>query len=42
MDLEEWMGLLAVEHIIVNFDAYGHEIGKNMYACKPAQGKWQL
>ncbi len=42
VDLEEWMGLLAFEHIIVNFDAYGHEIGKNMYAYKPNDGKWQL
>lgn len=42
VDLEEWMGILATEHIIVNFDAYGHVIGKNMYAYKPTQGKWQL
>lgn len=42
VDLEEWMGILAMEHIIVNFDAYGHEIGKNMYAYKPDGGKWQL
>src|SRR5690606_13743116 len=25
-----------------NFDAYGHEIGQNMYAFKPDSGKWQL
>ncbi|HEX7860891.1 MAG TPA: lamin tail domain-containing protein [Verrucomicrobiae bacterium] len=42
VDLREWMGILALEHIIVNFDAYGHEIGKNMYAYKPQEGKWQL
>jgi hypothetical protein len=42
VDLEEWMGIFATEHIIVNFDAYGHEIGKNMYAYKPDHGKWQL
>lgn len=42
VDLEEWMGILATEHIIVNFDAYGHVIGKNMYAYKPRQGEWQL
>jgi hypothetical protein len=42
VDLEEWMGVLATEHIIVNFDAYGHIIGKNMYAYKPENGKWQL
>lgn len=42
VDIEEWMGIFATEHIIVNFDAYGHEIGKNMYAYKPDHGKWQL
>ena len=42
VDIREWMGIFAMEHIIVNFDAYGHEIGKNMYAYKPVNGKWQL
>jgi len=42
VDVEEWMRIFATEHIIANFDAYGHEIGKNMYAYKPASGKWQL
>ena len=42
VDVEEWMRAFALEHIIVNFDAYGHEIGKNMYAYRPASGKWQL
>jgi len=42
VDIEEWMGIFATEHIIENFDAYGHEIGKNMYAYLPPSGKWQL
>jgi hypothetical protein len=42
VDVEEWMGIFATEHIIVNFDAYGHDIGKNMYAYLPENGKWQL
>jgi len=42
VDIEEWMGVFATEHIIENFDAYGHEIGKNMYTCLPTGGKWQL
>ena len=42
VDVEEWMRIFATEHIIVNFDAYGHEIGKNMYAYLPENGKWQL
>jgi hypothetical protein len=28
--------------MIVNFDAYGHDIGKNMYAYLPENGTWQL
>src|ERR1035441_1736670 len=42
VDVEEWMRIFAAEHIIVNFDAYGHDIGKNMYAYLPENGKWQL
>ncbi len=42
VDVEEWMGVFATEHIIANFDAYGHAIGKNMYAFLPSRGKWQL
>jgi hypothetical protein len=39
-DIEEMMGIFAVEHIVNNFDSWGHEIGKNMYAYKPEHGKW--
>ena len=42
VDIEEWMRIFATEHIIANFDAYGHEIGKNMYAYLPPHGKWRL
>ena len=42
VDIDEWMRIFAAEHIIVNFDAFGHEIGKNMYAYLPNGGKWQL
>jgi hypothetical protein len=42
VDVDEWMRIFATEHIIVNFDSYGHDIGKNMYAYQPTQGKWQL
>lgn len=41
-DVEQWMGIFAVEHIINNFDSWGHDIGKNMYMFKPQNGKWQL
>ncbi len=42
VDVEEWMGIFAAEHIINNFDSWGHVIGKNMYAYKPKLGKWQI
>ncbi|HKS37267.1 MAG TPA: CotH kinase family protein, partial [Verrucomicrobiae bacterium] len=42
VDIEQWMGIFAIEHVFNNFDSYGHIIGKNMYAYKPVQGKWQM
>lgn len=41
-DMEQWMGIFAVEHLVVNFDSYGYDIGKNMYAYKPPHGRWQM
>ena len=41
-DMEQMMGIFCVEHIINNFDSWGHDIGKNMYMFKPRSGKWQL
>lgn len=42
VDIEQTMGMFAFEHIINNFDSWGHIIGKNMYHYKPVNGKWQL
>ena len=42
VDVKEWMGIFAVEHIVGNWDAYGYGRGKNMYAYKPLDGKWTL
>jgi Lamin Tail Domain/CotH kinase protein len=42
VDTEEWMRLFATEHIIVNFDSWGHDIGKNMYLFLPETGKAQI
>ena len=42
IDLEEWMRVFATEHMIVNLDSWGYDIGKNMYAYKPPRGPWQL
>jgi hypothetical protein len=41
-DVEQWMHIFAFEHIVNNFDSFGHQIGKNMYAYKPERGKWQM
>ncbi|MBL9138252.1 MAG: lamin tail domain-containing protein [Verrucomicrobiales bacterium] len=41
-DFEEWMRIFATENIVVNLDAWGYDIGKNMYAYKPPGGRWQL
>ncbi|MGC8830599.1 MAG: lamin tail domain-containing protein [Verrucomicrobiia bacterium] len=41
-DMEQWMGVFAFEHIINNFDSWGHTIGKNMYAFKPDRARWVL
>jgi len=42
VDMEEWMRVFAVENIVVNFDAWGYDIGKNMYAYAPPEGPWRL
>jgi len=41
-DMNEWMRVFAFEHIIVNFDSFGHDVSKNMFACLPDDGKWKL
>lgn len=42
VDVEQWMRIFAFEHLVNNFDSYGHLIGKNMYAYKPPTGRWQM
>ena len=39
-NMEEMMGMFAMERVINNFDSWGHQIGKNMYAYKPVDGRW--
>ena len=41
-DIEQWMRTIATEHIVGNWDSYGYGNGQNMYAYKPAGGRWQL
>jgi hypothetical protein len=42
LDIEQWMRILALEHIVGNWDSYGYGNGQNMYAYKPAGDRWQL
>ena len=42
VDVNQWMRVFAVEHIMVNWDSYGFNRGKNMYSYKPVNGKWLM
>jgi hypothetical protein len=42
VDIEQWMRTFAVEHIVGNWDSYGYGNGQNMYAYKPAGGRWKM
>jgi hypothetical protein len=42
VDIDEWMGAIALRHVVGDWDAFGYGRGKNMYAYKPANGKWTL
>lgn len=40
VDVNEWMRTFALQHIVGNWDAYGHGRGKNSYLYKPNDGRW--
>ncbi|MCI0540109.1 MAG: lamin tail domain-containing protein, partial [Verrucomicrobiales bacterium] len=42
VDVDEWARAIALRHVVGDWDAYGYDRGKNMYAYKPPNGKWQL
>jgi CotH protein/lamin tail-like protein/concanavalin A-like lectin/glucanase superfamily protein/Big-like domain-containing protein len=42
VDMRNWMRVFALQQMIGNWDSYGYERGKNMYAYKPTRGPWQL
>jgi hypothetical protein len=42
VDVENWMRVFALQHIVGNWDAYGYSRGKNSYLYKPTQGKWWI
>ncbi len=42
VDVEQWMRIFAVRHIVGDWDGYGYNRGKNMSAYKPRDGKWKM
>ncbi|MDX1951523.1 MAG: lamin tail domain-containing protein [Verrucomicrobiota bacterium] len=42
VNIDNWMGAIAIRHAVGDWDAYGYSRGKNMYAYKPENGKWHL
>ncbi|MDW7980201.1 MAG: lamin tail domain-containing protein, partial [Verrucomicrobiales bacterium] len=42
MDVPRWLRPIAVRHICGDWDSYGYERGKNMYAYKPEGQPWRL
>lgn len=42
VDVEEWMGVFAVQHSVGNWDSFGNSNAQNMYGYKPTRGKWTL
>ncbi len=42
LDVEEFLRIIAFEHLVGNWDSFGYSRGKNMSAYRPKRGKWNL
>lgn len=42
VDVPQWMRVIAMRHIIGDWDSFGYKRGKNMSMYLPPSGKWQL
>jgi hypothetical protein len=42
VDVQEWMRLIALRHVVVDWDAYGFRRGKNMFMYRPEDDRWRL
>jgi len=42
VDVDQWMRVMAVERAVGNWDSFGYQLNKNMYAYRPQRGRWQL
>ncbi|MCC6231712.1 MAG: lamin tail domain-containing protein, partial [Verrucomicrobiales bacterium] len=42
VDVDAWMRVFALQHIVGNWDAYGYNRGKNGYLYLPVGGRWKM
>lgn len=42
VDIDNWMRVIALQHLVGNWDAYGYSRGKNAYLYLPTGGRWKL
>ncbi|HOW67881.1 MAG TPA: lamin tail domain-containing protein [Verrucomicrobiota bacterium] len=42
VDIEQWMKTMAVRHAVGDWDSYGYQRGKNMFAYRDANLRWVL
>ena len=42
VDMDNWLGVIALQHLVGNWDSYGDGNGQNMYTYKGPVGKWSL
>ncbi|MBL9139337.1 MAG: lamin tail domain-containing protein, partial [Verrucomicrobiales bacterium] len=42
VDVDAWMRVFALQHIVGNWDAYGYNRGKNSYLYLPTGGRWRM
>lgn len=42
VDVEQWLRVFAVRHIVADWDGYGYRRGKNQFAYKPNGDKWKM
>jgi spore coat protein CotH len=42
VDVDEWMHVFALRHMINDWDSYGFSRGKNMSTYRPLDGTWKM
>ena len=42
VDIDQWMKVFAVRHIVGDWDGYGYNRGKNMFMYNPENDRWKL